>query len=272
MFTITMHDRRARSDQRPSGARGETRHWQIGPRIRIGGTVGKIGQDIKKHLPSVGGMIGSATGIPLGGVLGSTVQAKADGTPAGQQIASDFKIGAENTPIALAGTHLLGNGPDTSGGAGGTAGGGDGSGVPGAGDGGGGSSIPGWVIDGIKAGVPAAFDWIKSHASDILQGAGIADAAYREMQADKYATQAFKMAQDAYNAKAPLRAAGIAGMQAPTGNPFSVNQHTAAYAPPIPMGTSGPVPATGPRPPAGPGVPMGTPVNFGRLTNLVPGQ
>lgn len=131
------------------------------------------------------------------------------------------------------------------------------------------SKIPGWVVDGLKIGLPAAIDWIKNNSGTILQGAGVADAAYREMQADKYATQAFKMAQDAYNAKAPLRAAGIAGMQAPTGNPFSLNQHTAGYTPPvapIPQGTAGP------RPPAGPNVPMGTPINFGRLTNLVPGQ
>lgn len=243
---------------------------QIGPKIRIGGTVGKIGEAIKHHVPSVGGMIGSATGIPLGGLIGSAAQAKADGTPVGQQITSDFRTGAENTPFALAGTRLLGNGPDTSGAAGG-AGGGAAGGAP---DGGAGaatasaSSIPGWVIDGLKTGLPAAVSWLKDNAGTILQGAGVADAAYREMQADKYATQAFKMAQDAYNAKAPLRSAGIAGMQAPTGNPFSLNQHTAGFQMAPPQG--GPPAPGSPQPMAGAGVPFGTPVNFGRLTPLVP--
>lgn len=126
------------------------------------------------------------------------------------------------------------------------------------------SKIPGWVMDGLKVGLPAAVEWMKNNGSTLLQGAGIADAAYREMQADKYATQAFKMAQDAYNAKAPLRSAGIAGMLAPTGNPFSQNQHTSAYQT-APAQTSG-VPGA----PAG--APLGTPTSFGRLTPLVPKQ
>lgn len=133
--------------------------------------------------------------------------------------------------------------PDTSGGAGGSGGSGGLSGIL--------SSIPGWVLDGLKIGLPAAVDWIKNNGSTLLQGAGVADAAYREMQADKYATQAFKMAQDAYNAKAPLRSAGISGMLAPTGNPFSQNQHTAAF-------------QTAPAPQAGvPGTPAPTPTTPG---------
>ena len=150
---------------------------------------------------------------------------------------------------------------------------GAGGGVPGdptGGGTGGGDTGTLATIEGLaKQGVGWAVDFLKNHGSDLLQGAGVADAAYREMQADKYATQAFKMAQDAYNAKAPLRAAGIAGMQAPTANPFSTNQYGAAGPPnpaPIPMGTAAP------RPPAGPNVPFGTPINFGRLTPLVPGQ
>lgn len=39
--------RRARSDVLPRSPQGATRHWQIGPRIRVGGSVGKIGQNVK---------------------------------------------------------------------------------------------------------------------------------------------------------------------------------------------------------------------------------
>lgn len=140
--------------------------------------------------------------------------------------------------------------------------------IPGVPDGSGGSSgggidwgsiiskIPGWVVDGLKIGLPAAVKWISDNKSTLLQGAGIADAAYREMQADKYATQAYKQEQDLFNAKAPLRQAGIQGMLAPTGNPFSINQHTSGY---IPQAPAAPQPAGGaaPRP-------------FGRLTPFIP--
>jgi hypothetical protein len=40
-------DRRARSDILAPSARGDRRGWQIGPRIRIGGSIGKVGQNIK---------------------------------------------------------------------------------------------------------------------------------------------------------------------------------------------------------------------------------
>lgn len=40
-------ERRARSDALSRSPRGASRGWQIGPRIRIGGTVGKVGQNVK---------------------------------------------------------------------------------------------------------------------------------------------------------------------------------------------------------------------------------
>lgn len=41
-------NRRSRSDAAAASPRGERRGFQIGPRIRIGGSVGKIGQNVKK--------------------------------------------------------------------------------------------------------------------------------------------------------------------------------------------------------------------------------
>ena len=84
------------------------------------------------------------------------------------------------------------------------------------------SKIPGWVIDGIKAGLPAAIQWFKDNSGSLIQGAALADAVYRQTQSDKYAKQALSTAEDAYNAKAPLRSAGIQGMlTAGLANPFA---------------------------------------------------
>jgi hypothetical protein len=44
---IPLSERRTRSHPFAPSARGESRHWQIGPRIRVGGTLGKIGQNVK---------------------------------------------------------------------------------------------------------------------------------------------------------------------------------------------------------------------------------
>lgn len=147
------------------------------------------------------------------------------------------------------------------------------SGIPGAGDSGSGgidwgsiiSKIPGWVVDGIKTGLPAAADWLKNNAGTLLQGAGIADAAYREMQADKYATQAYKQAQDAYNAKAPLRSSGIQGMlMAGQANPFARAAGSAPALPSLPQPAGLPMAGE----PANPTPPGGLP--GGRVGKLVP--
>ncbi len=183
---------------------------QIGPRIRIGGTVGKIGQEIKSHVPSVASMVGGAI-IPGGALVGSALN---------HSVGSDFQKGAENTPLALAGTHLLGNGPDTSGGSGVP---GDGAGVPGdpnaGGTPGGSSGSPvDDLIAAAKIGGSYLLDFLKNHGNDVLQAAGVANAAYRQTQSDKYAKQALSGVEDRYNAKEPLRVAGMAGMLNPGAN------------------------------------------------------
>lgn len=80
------------------------------------------------------------------------------------------------------------------------------------------SKVPGWVLDGLKIGLPAAIDWMKKNSGTLIAGANVAEAAYRQMQADKYAGKAFDLASGAYNEKAPLRTAGIAGMLNPGAN------------------------------------------------------
>jgi hypothetical protein len=40
-------ERRARSDMMARSPRGETRQWQLGPKIRVGGSIGRVGQNIK---------------------------------------------------------------------------------------------------------------------------------------------------------------------------------------------------------------------------------
>ena len=127
--------------------------------------------------------------------------------------------GAAVAPFAIAGGGAAGAGGDVAGA-------------------GGGSNVIQELLDAAKGGVGEITSFLQNHGSDLLQAAGIADSAYRETQANKYAGQALQTAQDAYNAKAPLRALGIAGLQnAGQGNPFATR-------------TAQPLPIAGP---AGPG-------------------
>ena len=97
--------------------------------------------------------------------------------------------GAAVAPFAIAGGGAAGAGGDVAGAAGG-----------------GGSNVIQGLLDAAKGGVGAITSFLQNHGSDLLQAAGIADSAYRETQANKYAGQALQTAQDAYNAQAPLRA------------------------------------------------------------------
>lgn len=157
--------------------------------------------NLAKRLPSNLSMV-LANAVPGGSLIGSAIN---------HSIKQDALAGAENTPLALAGTHALGNGTDTPAG-GGSAG--DAGGAAG-GAGGGASSIPGWVLEGIKSGVPAAIQWIKDNAGSIVQGATVAEAVYRQLQADKYAKQGLQLGMDSYNERSPLRQAGLQGMLNP---------------------------------------------------------
>lgn len=153
---------------------------QIGPRIRIGGTLGKIGEKIKGYVPSVASMVGGAM-IPGGGaVLGSALNGS---------VAEDFRKGATNVPLVLAGTQLAAGGPST--GTGGTVASAAGD-VAGRGTGSGGGGT----------------DWL----SLILGGGSALSAAKLGQQSTDYATKAYGQAQDNWTSRQPLRMAGVHGM------------------------------------------------------------
>lgn len=97
---------------------------QIGPRIRVGGTVGKIGQSIKNALPSVPAMVGTALLGPVGGLAGSALN---------HSIGSDLMKGAKNAGLILGGKAILGKLGGTPGIAGGSLPGGASSGDSGGG-------------------------------------------------------------------------------------------------------------------------------------------
>lgn len=81
-----------------------------------------------------------------------------------------------------------------------------------------GSSILDFVKDHGGDIFSAITDFAKAHGTDALAAYNVYLAAQRGQQADKYAQSAFQTGTDAYNAKAPLRALGIAGMQNPSAN------------------------------------------------------
>lgn len=127
--------------------------------------------------------------------------------------------------------------------------------------------IPGWVLDGIKTGLPEALSWLKDNSSSLLQGATLADAAYRQVQADKYASAAIKSAQGAYDAKAPLRAAGIQGMlSAGAANPFAKGALPLAANPSPNPGVPTPVTQGG----GNPALPGGIPWHTGAMPGSPP--
>jgi hypothetical protein len=147
MRTLTVvprPERRSRSDRLAASSRGERRGFQIGPKIRIGGTIGKIGQDIKEgagkvlsnplvdtalaFVPGVGpGLAAGARGlgtaldtsngsVGLGDILKNTAEQYGIGKVA-TSLPGLVKSGASG--IAKAGASVLGIG-GSSGSSGGT--------------------------------------------------------------------------------------------------------------------------------------------------------
>lgn len=173
-------EQRSRSDQMARSPRGETRAWQIGPRIRIGGSVGALGEKIKKYVPSPASMIG--TGTPVG-LIGSAIN---------HSVASDAMKGAAITPFAVAATKAMGgngNAPGTPG-------------TPGASDGSGGGS-------------PLS---LSSFLDLGLGAANMYGAAKLGQQSTDYAKKAEDAVTGSYNERAPLRLSGIEGMLHPDAN------------------------------------------------------
>lgn len=204
--------------------------------------------EVGKFLPSGGQLIGNVLGGPVGTVLGGAIDGNT--TPIQKTIG--------NTVAAAAGT--LGAGSALAG-------------IPGlSGLEGAIAKIPGGseILAAVKSGAAHAGDllgFLKDHSGDLLAAVNVYEAAQRQGKADKYANLAFDTANNAYNAKAPLRMAGIEGMLHPqtpdisglrslatarSGNPFARGLPMAA--PPMAGGAT-PIPPVAPSG-AAPGLPM----------------
>lgn len=227
--------------------------------------VGHAINEVGKVLPSGGQMLGSAMLGPVGTALGGAIDGNT--TPLQKNIGNTIAAG-EGLAGGITGLGAaLGGG--AAGAAGGTAAGGAGaaSGLEGAIAG-----LPGGaeLLSALKAGAAGlgdVLDFLKGHSGDLLGAANVAEAALREQKADKYANQAFNTASDAYNAKAPLRMAGISGMLKPTtpdtsalrslagplsGNPFARSLPMAQ----APMAGGAPSVPSAPGSPALPAMPL----------------
>ena len=166
--------------------------------------VGGLINDVGKVLPSGGQLLGGAMLGPVGSVVGGAIDGN---TSPLQKTVGNTIAGAEGV---LGGATALG----------GLAGGAGASGAAGGLEGAI-AKIPGGseILDAIKSGaapLSSLLGFLKDHSGDLLAAANVAEAAMRQQKADKYATNAVNTATDAYNAKAPLRMAGINGMLHPT--------------------------------------------------------
>lgn len=231
-----------------------------------GGTVGKVANDVgavaKKVLPSPGGIIGSAAG-PVGGIIGSLVTGHSpiEDAEKGAALAGPLALATHDSPTPGA---PGGDTPTTD---------------PATGQPGPAGATPSTggdmgVTDYIKKYggdvIGALTQFAKDHGTTALEAWNIYNAAQRGAKSDQYAQDAIKGAQSAYDAKAPLRMQGIAGLQTPftpdlsainklsttgSGNPF------AGALPMAPQGQPGRPISAGPinntPTPSLPGGPMG---------------
>jgi hypothetical protein len=196
---VKMNSRvRSRSDAMSRSPRGESRGWQIGPRIRIGGTVGKIGEGIKKVLPSPGQIIGGAALGPIGASAGGLIDKSTSPLQHGIQYGVDA-VGAGLGAAALAG----------GGAAGGAAGGTAGSGAAGAG------AVAGTAG---KSALDEFGSFLEKYGGDAVAAAAAYANYQRQQQSDKYAKDALSMAQKTYGQNQPLRDQGRADMLNPSAN------------------------------------------------------
>jgi len=198
LATLPRSARRGRSDVVATSSRGERRGFQIGPKIRIGGSVGKIGQNVKnavvKGVKDEGHFVGKVASNPwVQGLTEAALVASGVGAPAaaaimaaekgggallkpGGNIGDAVKGGATGAVMGYGGAKLGGLARSALnlgsqvplGGAGGAAGdviGGDASGIPGIG-------ADGGVVDpstGLPAGGGGSSWWDK--AKSVFGGA-----------------------------------------------------------------------------------------------------
>ena len=231
-------EQRSRSHQIARSPRGETRGWQIGPRIRVGGTLGKIGQDIKIGAGKIasnpitqgvaGAFLGPAAAAGIAG-LGKVLDTSKGGLHGAGGVLDLAKAGALGYGAGKVGQVVKGiGGQIAKGGIGSifSGGGADGKGNLGAiGDlagkigGGGLGGVLG--LDGLGGSIG---DFLGNGRGGLdlgkigllgLGGLQMKNAADLQKQSTGYATDALKGVQENYNSRAPLRAAGQGGMLNP---------------------------------------------------------
>lgn len=168
--------------------------------------LGNIGAPVGAAIGSVIPGVGTTIGAGLGQALGALGSGKSVGEAAKQGVAAGG-IGAALGAIPGVGDVVKNLGGDVEGAV---------------------AKIPGGsaILNAVKSGaapITALGDFVKNNADTLLQGAAVVNAAANQGKANQYAGDALKMAQSAYDAKAPLRDAGIAGLQFASthGNPFA---------------------------------------------------
>lgn len=169
---------------------------QIGPKMRLGGSVGHFLGKAQRILPSTGADIGGALGGPAGYVVGSAVGSKATGKGWTGNLASDAVKGALIAGAGAGAAALgAGGGAEVAGG---------GSGVLGTAKkivtGPGGAIVDGAenLLGGGRGGV----------LDKLLLGTGIATSAADQKRKQDMQNRAEKYAVDSYNSRAPLREQG----------------------------------------------------------------
>lgn len=231
-------NRRSRSDANARSPMGETRHWQIGPRIRIGGTLGKIGQEAKIGVgklasnPIVEGVAGAFLGPEASaalGALGRTLDTSNGGLHGLQGVGDLALSGVKGAAAGYAGSKLgslasaIKNGGVSGGvqsleGMLGLGGAGAGQNPDGSPTGGGGG-----FVQGLEGLLGKAGGFLTGNGG--LNALGVAqgvNAALQQKKAEDYAKNALGAVTQSYNERAPLRAQGIQSLQtAMKANPFA---------------------------------------------------
>lgn len=165
---------------------------QIGPRIRVGGTAGKIGEAIKHAVPSAGNMIGNAVAGAPGAVAGSLIHG------GGKQLKRDIGVGARNAAVIV----------PAVGGAGAAAAAAKGAlGRVGLG------TVGSRAMDILKGGGSPGADGGMSLLDKLLLGGTVAAGAEDALHRRGLENDAKKYAVGSYDARAPLRERAMAMMQ-----------------------------------------------------------
>jgi hypothetical protein len=219
-------ERRARSDALARSPRGSARGIQIGPRIRVGGTIGKIGQEIKigagkvASNPLVQGVAGAFFGPLAGaglGVLGKELDTSNGYTGVGDILKGGLAggaAGAAGSGIKTGVTSLLGKAIPSA-----TEGGAAGSGwldkaksiFSGGGmDGQGNFGLAGDLAGKLGGQAGSLLGGQAGGTLDkVLLGASIADAALQRKRQMDLQDKGIDYATNAYSERAPLRTRGL---------------------------------------------------------------